>query len=189
MRAVAIKKGQSREKGAGFQEMGTLRCEGCGEEFVIGHQPAFVDKKIAEKTSSVAREGACGRTRARQETPRPNRTAGLICASQAPRACNKTFSPQRWLIDGRLGDSDHEIGTGCSAYLLCWRCPRRARFNVRLSITANPISSASPSTVPSASFEQLQFSCALRRTSRAVVWQKRRGLCPTRCGYLAPAVH
>ena len=24
-------------------------CDGCGEEFVIGHQPAFVDKKIAEK--------------------------------------------------------------------------------------------------------------------------------------------
>ena len=48
MRAVAIKKGQSREKSAGFQEMGTLRCDGCGEEFVIGHQPAFVDKKIAE---------------------------------------------------------------------------------------------------------------------------------------------
>ncbi len=52
MRAVAIKKGQSREKGAGFQEMGTLRCEGCGEEFVIGHQPAFVDNKIAEKQAA-----------------------------------------------------------------------------------------------------------------------------------------
>ena len=34
MRAVAIKKGQSREQAAGLQEMGTLRCEGCGEEFV-----------------------------------------------------------------------------------------------------------------------------------------------------------
>jgi hypothetical protein len=31
MRAVAIKKGQSREKAAVFQEMGTLRCDGCGE--------------------------------------------------------------------------------------------------------------------------------------------------------------
>ena len=49
MRAVAIKKGQNREKAEGFQEMGVLRCDGCGEEFVIGHQPAFVDKKIAEK--------------------------------------------------------------------------------------------------------------------------------------------
>jgi hypothetical protein len=49
MKAVAIKKGQSREKATEFQEMGTLRCEGCGEEFVIGHQPAFVDKWLADK--------------------------------------------------------------------------------------------------------------------------------------------
>ena len=49
MRAVAIKKGQSREKAVGFREMGTLRCEGCGEEFFIDHHPAFVDKWLAEK--------------------------------------------------------------------------------------------------------------------------------------------
>jgi hypothetical protein len=52
MKALAIKKGQSREKAAGFQEMGTLRCDGCGEEFVIGHRPGFVDKKIAEKQAA-----------------------------------------------------------------------------------------------------------------------------------------
>ena len=49
MRAVAIKKGQSREKTAGCREMGTLRCEGCGEEFFIDHHPAFVDKWLAAK--------------------------------------------------------------------------------------------------------------------------------------------
>jgi hypothetical protein len=49
MKAVAIKKGQSREKAAGFQEMGTLRCDGCGEEFVIGHHPESMDKWVAEK--------------------------------------------------------------------------------------------------------------------------------------------
>jgi hypothetical protein len=49
MRAVAIKKGQNREKAAGFQEMGTLRCEGCGEEFFISQHPTSVDKRIAEK--------------------------------------------------------------------------------------------------------------------------------------------
>ena len=49
MRPVAIKKGQSREKAAGLQEMGTLRCEGCGEEFVIGHDIAFADKWLADK--------------------------------------------------------------------------------------------------------------------------------------------
>jgi hypothetical protein len=48
MRAVAIKKG-SREKAPGFQEMGTLRCDGRGEEFFIGHHPQSVDTRLAEK--------------------------------------------------------------------------------------------------------------------------------------------
>jgi hypothetical protein len=48
MRAVAIKK-SSREKTTGFQEMGTLRCDGCGEEFFIGHSPQSVNKWVAEK--------------------------------------------------------------------------------------------------------------------------------------------
>ncbi len=47
MKAVAIKKGQSREKVVEFQEMGAVRCDGCGEEFVIYHQPAFLDKWLA----------------------------------------------------------------------------------------------------------------------------------------------
>ena len=45
MKTVAIKK-SSRETTVGFQEMGTLRC---GEEFFIGHNPASVDKGVAEK--------------------------------------------------------------------------------------------------------------------------------------------
>jgi hypothetical protein len=53
MRAVAIKKG-SREKAIGFQEMGTLRCDGCGEEFFIGHNPQSVDKRRCRKASKVA---------------------------------------------------------------------------------------------------------------------------------------
>jgi hypothetical protein len=48
MRAVAIKKG-SPEKTTGFQEMGTLRCDGCGEEFFIGHSSESMDKQSAEK--------------------------------------------------------------------------------------------------------------------------------------------
>jgi hypothetical protein len=47
MKGVAIKKGQTREKIAGYMEMGTLRCDGCGEEFLIGHDPAFSDKRVA----------------------------------------------------------------------------------------------------------------------------------------------
>jgi hypothetical protein len=48
-KAVAIKKGQSGAKAEGFQEMGTLRCDGCGEEFVINHQPEGADKGVAER--------------------------------------------------------------------------------------------------------------------------------------------
>lgn len=48
MRAIAIKKG-SREKTVGFQEMGTLRCDSCGVEFFIGHNPQSVDKRVAER--------------------------------------------------------------------------------------------------------------------------------------------
>jgi hypothetical protein len=48
MRVVAIKKGQTREKAAGLREMGTLRCDSCAEEFVIGHQPTLADKRIAK---------------------------------------------------------------------------------------------------------------------------------------------
>jgi hypothetical protein len=51
MRALAIKK-SSREKTTDFQEMGTLRCDSCGEEFVIGHQPASADSNIAEKQAA-----------------------------------------------------------------------------------------------------------------------------------------
>jgi hypothetical protein len=49
MMAVAIKKGQSRDKAEGLQEMGTLRCDACGEEFFLGHNPASVDMLVAEK--------------------------------------------------------------------------------------------------------------------------------------------
>jgi hypothetical protein len=48
MRAIAVKK-SSREKTTGLQEMGTFRCDGCGEEFVIGHNLESVDKRAAEK--------------------------------------------------------------------------------------------------------------------------------------------
>jgi len=47
MKAVAIKK-SSRDETRGFQEMGTLKCDSCGEEFFIGHNPAAVDKLAAE---------------------------------------------------------------------------------------------------------------------------------------------
>ncbi len=53
MKAVAIKKSQSRERAAAdFLEMGTVRCDGCGEAFVISHQTSFVDRWVAERQAA-----------------------------------------------------------------------------------------------------------------------------------------
>jgi hypothetical protein len=49
MKAVAIKKGQTRERAPDFNEMGTLRCDTCGEEFIVFHDPTFVNKAAAER--------------------------------------------------------------------------------------------------------------------------------------------
>jgi len=49
MRAVAIKKGQTRERAPAFKEMGTLRCDSCGEEFIVFHESTFMNKKAAER--------------------------------------------------------------------------------------------------------------------------------------------
>ena len=38
-----------RERGPGFTEMGTLRCDECGEEFIILHDPEFLDRAVAER--------------------------------------------------------------------------------------------------------------------------------------------
>ncbi len=68
MKAVAIKK-SSREKTVGFQEMGTLRCDSCGEEFFIGHNPASVDKGVAEREQSGSRRSLQKSTSATRNTP------------------------------------------------------------------------------------------------------------------------
>jgi hypothetical protein len=49
MKAVAIKKGQTRERAPDFKEMGTLRCDTCGEEFIVWHDPALMDKAAAAR--------------------------------------------------------------------------------------------------------------------------------------------
>jgi hypothetical protein len=49
MKAVAIKKGQTRERAPDFKEMGTLRCDRCGEEFTVFHDPTCVDKTAAAR--------------------------------------------------------------------------------------------------------------------------------------------
>ena len=49
MKAVAIRQGQVRERAPGYRNMGTLRCDGCGETFVIFHEPSFVSEGSAER--------------------------------------------------------------------------------------------------------------------------------------------
>lgn len=53
MKAIAVKKGQSRTRPAGFQAMGTVRCRGgCGEEFFIAHRITVADPTAAEKQAN-----------------------------------------------------------------------------------------------------------------------------------------
>jgi hypothetical protein len=49
MESVAIKKGQTRERAPEMRDMGTLRCEGCGEEFVIFHDPVLANQENAAR--------------------------------------------------------------------------------------------------------------------------------------------
>jgi hypothetical protein len=49
MESVAIKKGQTRERAPAMQDMGTLRCDGCGEQFVIFQDPALANKENAAR--------------------------------------------------------------------------------------------------------------------------------------------
>jgi len=52
MRAVAIKKGLIQDKTPVLREMGTFRCDSCGEEFLLNHQLEFADKRIADKQAA-----------------------------------------------------------------------------------------------------------------------------------------
>jgi len=47
--AVAIGKGQTRIKAADFITMGTVRCDICGEEFLVGHDAETANAKNAER--------------------------------------------------------------------------------------------------------------------------------------------
>ena len=52
MKAAAIKKGHTDEKAVGFPDMGTFRCDHCGELFSIVHNPASADRWVAERQVS-----------------------------------------------------------------------------------------------------------------------------------------
>ena len=38
-----------RERPPVFEEMGTLRCDSCSEEFVVFHEPTFANREAAER--------------------------------------------------------------------------------------------------------------------------------------------
>jgi hypothetical protein len=76
MKAVAIKKGQMREQAPAFQQMGTLRCDGCGEEFVVFHDPTLMDKKAAERRARWLEKVLAEETRTPAEARRSHPTAG-----------------------------------------------------------------------------------------------------------------
>jgi hypothetical protein len=59
MKAVAIKKGQIRERAPAFKEMGTLRCDSCGEEFTVLQDSRFADKKAADRQAQWLEKGSC----------------------------------------------------------------------------------------------------------------------------------
>jgi len=46
---VAIKKGQTGERAPEMRDMGTLRCDGCGEEFTVFHDPAIANQETAAR--------------------------------------------------------------------------------------------------------------------------------------------
>jgi hypothetical protein len=83
----AIKKGQHREKADGFREMGILRCDGCGEEFFIGHHPASVDKELAEKQTKWL-ERSAGASKKPDEHPRSG-AVGVI--TEPVRCMNNSY--------------------------------------------------------------------------------------------------
>jgi hypothetical protein len=57
-----------RERAPGFKEMGTLRCDACGEEFIISHDPAFIDKTAAEYQAHWLEKVLTEETRPRAKT-------------------------------------------------------------------------------------------------------------------------
>ena len=61
--------------------MGTLRCDGCGEEFLINHQPEFTDKLVAEKQASWLERSLLKSTNATRNIPTGS-NAGLIWRSR-----------------------------------------------------------------------------------------------------------
>ena len=77
MKALAIKKGQTRERAPAFKEMGTLRCDSCGDEFIVWHDPSVADNGVAMRQALWLEKGSCRGTRTGTEACGSHPTAGL----------------------------------------------------------------------------------------------------------------
>ena len=49
MKAIALKKGSTQAQLSRLQETGMLRCDACGEGFVIGHPRELANPETAER--------------------------------------------------------------------------------------------------------------------------------------------
>jgi len=91
MRAVAIKKDQTRDEAIGdFQVMGILRCDACGDDFVICHSPSFVDKSVADRQAYWLEKVLA------EEHERDKKHAGNNKAFQWRRLTNRHFNRRYW---------------------------------------------------------------------------------------------
>ena len=70
--------------------LGPLRCDGCGEEFVVNHEPALVDKRLAEKQASWLERVLADDHQCDKKSSRPNRIAKL--SAEGPLV--RTFRPR-----------------------------------------------------------------------------------------------
>jgi hypothetical protein len=76
MKAVAVRKGQTRERAPGL-ERGALFAVTGGEKFVIVHDPAFWDSTLAEEQAHWLRKCSRRGARTRAEAPGSNPVAGI----------------------------------------------------------------------------------------------------------------
>jgi hypothetical protein len=97
MRVVAIKKGQAREKATGFQEMGTVRCDDCGEEFFIAHHPASADRWVAEKQARWLQRVLAEEHKRDKKHPDRDRIAGLTASKAGSLSLFVLYRPLRRL--------------------------------------------------------------------------------------------
>jgi hypothetical protein len=65
--------------------MGVVRCDGCGEEFVIAHQPAFADKWVATNKRIGSKRSLRKNTSGKRNTLTGSncRTEAIIATPQA----------------------------------------------------------------------------------------------------------